>query len=81
MRLSGLQKEVLSLYRKCLREARKKPAVRVFLFYQSATTATNSLAHRMLSITSEATLGMTKYHLKRLVGLPNESKKFLGANS
>ncbi|MCJ1230526.1 hypothetical protein MMC12_007200 [Toensbergia leucococca] len=25
MKLSGLQKEVLSLYRKCLREARKKP--------------------------------------------------------
>ncbi|KAL2007115.1 hypothetical protein VTN00DRAFT_8553 [Thermoascus crustaceus] len=24
-RLSGLQREVLSLYRKCLREARKKP--------------------------------------------------------
>ena len=27
MRLSGLQREVLSLYRKCLREIRKKPAV------------------------------------------------------
>lgn len=26
-RLSGLQREVLSLYRKCLREIRKKPAV------------------------------------------------------
>jgi len=25
MRLSGLQKEVLALYRKCLREIRKKP--------------------------------------------------------
>ncbi|KAM4059461.1 complex 1 protein (LYR family) domain-containing protein [Hirsutella rhossiliensis] len=25
MRLSGLQKEVLALYRQCLREARKKP--------------------------------------------------------
>ncbi|KAG7292648.1 hypothetical protein NEMBOFW57_002684 [Staphylotrichum longicolle] len=25
MRLSGLQKEVLSLYRNCLRECRKKP--------------------------------------------------------
>ncbi|KAK0630058.1 complex 1 protein-domain-containing protein [Bombardia bombarda] len=25
MRLSGLQKEVLSLYRQCLRECRKKP--------------------------------------------------------
>ncbi|KAI1824502.1 complex 1 protein-domain-containing protein [Xylaria intraflava] len=25
MRLSGLQKEVLSLYRRCLRESRKKP--------------------------------------------------------
>ncbi|OTB14223.1 hypothetical protein K445DRAFT_63424 [Daldinia sp. EC12] len=30
MRLSGLQKDVLSLYRKCLRESRKKPVVRVF---------------------------------------------------
>jgi ribosomal protein S14 len=27
MRLSGIQKEVLSLYRQCLREAAKKPAV------------------------------------------------------
>lgn len=27
MRLSGLQKEVLSLYRNCLRECRKKPEV------------------------------------------------------
>lgn len=26
-RLSGLQREVLSLYRKCLREIRKKPVV------------------------------------------------------
>ncbi|THX95008.1 hypothetical protein D6C77_07787 [Aureobasidium pullulans] len=26
-RLSGLQREVLSLYRKCLRETRKKPTV------------------------------------------------------
>lgn len=26
-RLSGLQREVLSLYRKCLREIRSKPAV------------------------------------------------------
>ncbi len=25
MRLSGIQKEVLSLYRSCLRECRKKP--------------------------------------------------------
>ncbi|KAH6619538.1 complex 1 protein-domain-containing protein [Chaetomium sp. MPI-SDFR-AT-0129] len=28
MRLSGLQKEVLSLYRQCLRECRKKPSTR-----------------------------------------------------
>ncbi|OAQ81569.1 complex 1 protein (LYR family) domain-containing protein [Purpureocillium lilacinum] len=28
MRLSGLQKEVLALYRQCLRESRKKPQVR-----------------------------------------------------
>lgn len=27
MRLSGLQKEVLALYRQCLRESRKKPQV------------------------------------------------------
>lgn len=27
MRLSGLQKEVLGLYRQCLRESRKKPQV------------------------------------------------------
>ncbi|KAH6660349.1 hypothetical protein BKA67DRAFT_508957 [Truncatella angustata] len=29
MRLSGLQKEVLSLYRHCLRETRKKPQVQL----------------------------------------------------
>lgn len=29
MRLSGLQKEVLALYRNCLRESRKKPAVSI----------------------------------------------------
>jgi hypothetical protein len=29
-RLSGLQREILSLYRKCLRETRKKPAVRLY---------------------------------------------------
>jgi len=29
MRLSGIQKEVLSLYRRCLREAVKKPIVSV----------------------------------------------------
>lgn len=33
MRLSGLQKEVLSLYRNCLRETRKKPAVRIAILY------------------------------------------------
>ncbi|KAJ5083283.1 hypothetical protein N7456_012710 [Penicillium angulare] len=30
-RLSGLQREVLSLYRQCLREIRKKPTVRITL--------------------------------------------------
>jgi hypothetical protein len=30
-RLSGLQREVLSLYRKCLREIRKKPSVSLLL--------------------------------------------------
>ncbi|KAJ6044637.1 hypothetical protein N7499_007139 [Penicillium canescens] len=29
-RLSGLQRDVLSLYRKCLREIRKKPTVGIF---------------------------------------------------
>lgn len=29
-RLSGLQRDVLALYRKCLRESRKKPAVSRF---------------------------------------------------
>lgn len=29
-RLSGLQRDVLSLYRKCLREIRKKPTVSIF---------------------------------------------------
>jgi len=31
-RLSGLQREILSLYRKCLRETRKKPAVRLWKY-------------------------------------------------
>lgn len=30
MRLSGLQRDVLKLYRQCLREARKKPLVCTF---------------------------------------------------
>jgi Complex 1 protein (LYR family) len=30
MRLSGLQRDVLQLYRQCLREARKKPPVCTF---------------------------------------------------
>jgi Complex 1 protein (LYR family) len=30
MRLSGLQRDVLKLYRQCLREARKKPPVCTF---------------------------------------------------
>lgn len=29
LRLSGLQRDVLSLYRKCLREAAKKPEVSI----------------------------------------------------
>jgi hypothetical protein len=38
MRLSGLQKEVLKLYRQCFREARKKPEVR---FNYPSPVATN----------------------------------------
>lgn len=34
-RLSGLQREVLSLYRKCLRETRKKPLVGTTLPFSS----------------------------------------------
>lgn len=30
MRLSGLQRDVLALYRQCLRESRKKPEVHTF---------------------------------------------------
>lgn len=33
-RLSGLQRDVLSLYRQCLREVRKKPIVRGLLPFQ-----------------------------------------------
>ncbi|KAI1125957.1 hypothetical protein F5Y10DRAFT_279162 [Nemania abortiva] len=38
MRLSGLQKEVLSLYRSCLRESRKKPKVPILLWHYDAHT-------------------------------------------
>lgn len=35
MRLSGLQKDVLSLYRSCLRESRKKPKVRPRIIFST----------------------------------------------
>ncbi|VUC27822.1 unnamed protein product [Clonostachys rosea] len=38
MRLSGLQKEVLALYRRCLRESRKKPESTRAHFEQFART-------------------------------------------
>lgn len=41
MRLSGLQREVLSLYRKCLREARKKPAVSGLFSYDNLAWTTD----------------------------------------
>ncbi|CAJ2501199.1 Uu.00g040520.m01.CDS01 [Anthostomella pinea] len=41
MRLSGLQKEVLALYRTCLRESRKKPAATRSHFEAYARTEFN----------------------------------------
>ena len=57
MRLSGLQREVLSLYRKCLREARKKPTVSSLLSRQSSP-GNLTTSDRTFSRTSRATLGM-----------------------
>jgi len=44
-RLSGLQKEVLSLYRQCLRECRKKPEATRQNFKVFARWALNSHGH------------------------------------
>lgn len=46
MRLSGLQKEVLALYRQCLRGTRKKPEVR------TAVTRRVSTLRRLIRLTS-----------------------------
>ncbi|KAF3397260.1 30 kDa heat shock protein [Talaromyces pinophilus] len=65
-RLSGLQREVLSLYRKCLREVRKKPedaranfrafAQRTFrqsnIYYAKATNSSKHIRHQGLEIST-----------------------------
>ncbi|KAI9039071.1 succinate dehydrogenase assembly factor 1 [Aspergillus affinis] len=51
-RLSGLQREVLSLYRKCLREVQKKPAVSGSS-PASATSHAEHLAHELNSHSQE----------------------------
>ncbi|CAH0019454.1 unnamed protein product [Clonostachys rhizophaga] len=45
MRLSGLQKEVLALYRRCLRESRKKPESTRAHFEQFARLVAFTLRH------------------------------------
>lgn len=63
-RLSGLQREVLALYRQCLREARKKPEVRVV----RRRIASNVLTyfHRMFGGTSSHLLGMSGLQINSL---------------
>jgi Complex 1 protein (LYR family) len=58
MRLSGLQRQVLSLYRQCLREARKKPFVRLLLFFHLDDVSTDWLDRRY-SKTSKVILGVS----------------------
>jgi succinate dehydrogenase assembly factor 1 len=52
MRLSGLQKEVLALYRLCLRECRKKPEVRIALHRYAFVELTVSQRTRGLTFSS-----------------------------
>jgi hypothetical protein len=56
MRLSGLQRQVLSLYRQCLREAKKKPSVCPPDNSRSGDRATDKLARRC-KVTLEIMLG------------------------
>lgn len=62
-RLSGLQREVLSLYRKCLREIRKKPVVSPRSYQEMPDQSINSLLtnysseHRNIEETSWLLLG------------------------
>jgi len=56
MRLSGLQREVLALYRQCLRESRKKPPVSI-----------HQLHNRLLLLTFSRTLGFISNRLRGLL--------------
>jgi hypothetical protein len=57
MRLSGLQREVLSLYRSCLREARNKPIVSMLLPRPAQPeSSTPSFANQTVSRRQEITL-------------------------
>jgi succinate dehydrogenase assembly factor 1 len=62
MRLSGLQREVLSLYRKCLRESRKKPMVSVRKYYQSSfsNSAERENSLRILYKVSQSSIDLSK---------------------
>jgi hypothetical protein len=48
-RLSGLQREVLSLYRQCLREVRKKPIVRGEILYSPRASSFQVLGLSLLA--------------------------------
>lgn len=58
-RLSGLQKEVLALYRQCLRETRKKPQVRNdrHALLQPSTTLTGTRGTRKRALTLKDSSG------------------------
>jgi succinate dehydrogenase assembly factor 1 len=61
MRLSGLQREVLALYRKCLRESRKKPSVRIRqLAFRSLTS---NFLYRMSRLISSPSQGQSSHFL------------------
>lgn len=70
MRLSGLQKEVLALYRNCLRESRKKPEVSCI--HQSNSSMLLSVY--MMKISGSLTCALARLHeriLRALLGIIN----------
>ena len=59
MRLSGLQRDVLALYRQCLRESRKKPQVSIQLI---ASRGVTNRGFRMLELISSLLQGQDSFH-------------------
>lgn len=74
MRLSGLQREVLKLYRKCLREARKKPEVKITM--PSPLTPTTDDRNRTLGATSNLMQGRSTTPMSTRLSDPYHRREF-----